>query len=135
MNANEYICVDAYEAVTHEDSFETGEKQDVSSSWSNRDNQVCGRFQNVMSALRAVCAKNFFQFRASSWISWMREFGEDPNRFDFSTLVDQHNCEATPSEIEAWKAGRKRLWSCTLTVWLSVRTERDLTPDEVLASI
>lgn len=135
MNANEYICVDAYEAVTKEDSFEAGEKQDVSSSWSDRDNPVRGRFPDVMSALRAVCAKNFFDFRASSWISWMREFGEDPNRFDFCTLVDEHNCEATPSEIKAWKAGRKRLWSCALTVWLSVRTERDLTPDEVLAAI
>lgn len=57
----------------------------------------------------------------------------EAGRFDISVMVDSDNCEATRSEIEGWKAGRKRLWSCQLSVYLGVCAERDLTPEEVAA--
>lgn len=57
----------------------------------------------------------------------------EAGRFDISVMVDSDNCEATRSEIEEWKAGRKRLWSCQLSVYLGVYAERDLTPEEVAA--
>ena len=133
MNANEFFVVDRYEALTHEDDYERGEAFETSSICTDHDLPVRGRFTSIEDALRAVCKRNFFEYRRDGWISWAKEYGEEPNRFDFQTMVDENNCEATPTEIKAWKAGRKRLWSRTLTLWLAVRTERDLTQEEALA--
>lgn len=134
MNANEFFVVDAYEAMTHEDDFEQGEAFETSSYWNGRDLPISGRFQTIEDALKAVCKRNYFEYRRDGWTSWGKEYGEEPNRFDFQTMVDANNCEATPTDIEAWKRGEKNLFALTLTLWLAIRTERDLTFDEALAA-
>lgn len=134
MNANEFFVVDTYEAMTRENDYEQGEAFETSSYWNSHDLPVSGRFTSVEDALRAVCKRNFFDYRRDGWTSWAKEYGEEPNRFDFQTMVDANNCEATPTEIEAWKRGEKKLFALTLTLWLAIRTERDLTQDEALAA-
>ena len=133
MNANERIYVKSYLAYTTEDVFERGEIGKTAVAWTSADNPVGGRFTAIGDALKAVCAANCFGYRATEWYNFGKDFPDETGRFDFSVLVDADNLEATPSEIEAWKRGAKRLWSCNMSVYLGVCAERDLTKEEVAA--
>lgn len=133
MDANERIYVKSYAAYTTEDVFDQGEVGKTNVAWTSSDNPVKGRFDTIEDALKAVCAANCFDWIPANWLNWAKDWPEETGRFDFSVMVDADNAEATPSEIEEWKAGRKRLWSCQLSVYLGVCAERDLTPEEIAA--
>ena len=133
MNANERIYVKSYVAYTTEDIFDQGEVGDTCVAWTSSDNPVSGRFATIEDALKAVCAANCFDWIPDNWLNWAKEWPEETGRFDLSVMVDANNAEATPSEIEAWKAGHKRLWACQVSVYLGVCAERDLTPEEIAA--
>lgn len=134
MNANEKIYIRHYDATTTEDVFDKGEIGNSNYAWDSKDNPVNGRFDSVADALAAVCDKNYFTNHPECWTNWGKEFGRgEMGRFSFSTLVDVNNCEASESEIAAWKRGEIRLWNCDLNVYLGVCAERDLTESEVMA--
>lgn len=131
MNSNEKIFVKHYEAYTTEDVFERGEVGKTNFAWSSRDNRIEDRFDTIEDALKAVCEANCFDYVPANCHNVGRDMPEEAGRFDISVMVDADNCAATRSEIEEWKAGRKRLWACQVSVYLGVCAERDLTPEEV----
>lgn len=127
MMLKEKIYVKSYAAYTTEDIFDRGEVGFTYCAWTSSDNPVIGRFDTIEDALKAVCEANFFDYNCNNVIP------EEAGRFDISVMVDADNCEATEHDIEEWKDGRKRLWSCQVSVYLGVCAERDLTPEEVAA--
>ena len=133
MNPNEKIYVKYYAAFTTEDVFYQGEIGNTCCAWTSSDNPVKGRFNTIEDALKAVCDKNFFEYIPANCHNVGKDMPEEAGRFDISVMVDINNCEATRSEIEEWKQGRRRLWSCQISVYLGVCSERDLTPEEVAA--
>ena len=133
MTPNEKIYVKSYVAYTTEDVFDRGEVGLTRCAWTSSDNPVNGRFNSIEDALYAVCDKNFFKYIPANCHNVGRDIPEEAGRFDISVMVDADNCEATEYDIDEWKAGRKRLWSCQIVVYLGVCSERDLTPEEVAA--
>ena len=133
MNTNEKIYVKSYIAYTTEDVFLEGEVGKTSFAWSSNDNPIRGRFDTIEDAIKAVCDANYFDYVPSNFQNVGKDVPDEAGRFDISFMVDVNNCEATKYDIEEWKAGRRRLWSCQISVYLGVCAERDLTPDEVAA--
>ena len=133
MNANEKIYVKCYTAYTTEDVFLEGEVGKSNFAWSSEDNPIRGRFDTIEDAIKAVCDANCFDYIPANCQNVGKDLPEETGRFDISVMVDVNNCEATKYDIEEWKAGRKRLYSCQLSVYLGVCAERDLTPEEVAA--
>ena len=133
MNANEKIYVKCYTAYTTEYVFLEGEVGNTNFAWSSDDNPIRGRFDTIEDAIKAVCDANYFDYVPSNFQNVGKDWPEEAGRFDISFMVDVNNSEATKYDIEEWKAGRKRLWSCQISVYLGVRAERDLTPEEVAA--
>ena len=131
MNPNEKIYVKSYVAYTTEDIFGCGEVGNTNFAWSSEDNPIRGRFDTIEDAIKAVCDANYFDYFPSNFQNVGKDMPEEAGRFDISFMVDVNNCEATEYDIEEWKAGRKRLWSCVISVHLGVCTQRDLTPEEV----
>jgi len=132
MKKNEIIVVSHYSAETVEDSFENGEVGEVQSMWSERDLPVSGEFDTVADALKAVCDANGLDFIPDDWENWLKNYGEEPGRYDGSFLVDAHNCKASDSERESWKKGEMQLYSLRLSVHLVVRSvERPLELDDM----
>ena len=131
MNANEQIYVKSYAAYTTEDVFDRGEIGLTHCAWTSRDNPVNRRFDTIEDALKAVCDANCFDYLPANCLNVGKDMPEEAGRFDISVMVDADNCEATKSEIEAWKQGRERLWVCQVSVNLGVCAERDLTPEEL----
>ena len=133
MNSNEKIYVKSYAAYTTEDVFDRGEVGLTRCAWSSRDNRIEGVFNTIEDALEAVCEANCFEYVPANCQNVGRDIPEEAGRFDISVMVDADNCEATEYDIEEWKAGRKRLWACQISIYLGVCAERDLTPEEVAA--
>ena len=133
MNSNEKIYIKYYIAHTAEDVFDRGEVGITRCAWSSRDNRIEGVFNTIEDALEEVCRANCFDYVPANCHNVGRDIPEEAGRFDISVMVDADNCEATEHDIEEWKAGRKRLWSCQISVYLGVCTQRDLTPEEVAA--
>lgn len=133
MKANEKIYVKSYIAYTTEDVFLEGEVGKTNFAWSSNDNPIRGRFDTIEDAIKAVCDANYFDYVPSNFQNVGKDAPEEAGRFDISVMVDVNNCEATKYDIEEWKAGRKRLWSCQISVYLGVCAERDLTLEEVAA--
>ena len=133
MNDNEKIYVKSYIAYTTEDVFCEGEVGETNFAWSSENNPIRGRFDTIEDAIKAVCAANCFDYVPSNVLNVGKYLPNEAGRFDISVMVDVNNCEATKYDIEEWKAGRKRLWSCQISVYLGVCAERDLTPEEVAA--
>lgn len=133
MNPNEKIYVKYYAAYTTEDVFGQGEVGNTNFAWSSEYNLIRGRFNTIEDALKSVCDANYFDYVAVNCLNFGKDIPEEAGRFDISVMVDVNNCEATKYDIEEWKAGRKRLWSCVISVYLGVCTQRDLTPEEVAA--
>ena len=133
IESNEKIYVKSYAAYTTEDIFGRGEVGLTRCAWSSRDNRIEGVFNTIEDALEAVCRENFFDYVPANCHNVGRDMPEEAGRFDISVMVDADNCEATEHDIEEWKAGRKRLWACQISVYLGVCAERDLTPEEVAA--
>lgn len=128
MNANEKIRVEYFVACTAENDCNEGCKPTIDSEWdSNIAHFDTGRrFDSVRAALEAVCKANGFEFDPNSW-----EKREGESCFDGCFMVDENTSEATRSEIEAWKNGEKRLWTCNLAVKLVAVVERDLVDEEL----
>ena len=133
IESNEKIYVKSYAAYTTEDVFDRGEVGFTHCAWTSCDNPVSGRFDTIEDALKAVCDANFFDYVPANCHNVGRDMPEEAGRFDISVMVDADNCEATEHDIEEWKAGRKRLWSCQISVYLGVCAERNLTTEEVSA--
>ena len=133
IESNEKIYVKSYAAFTTEDVFDRGEVGLTRCAWSSRDNRIEGVFNTIEDALKAVCEANFFDYVHANCHNVGRDMPEEAGRFDISVMVDAENCEATEHDIEEWKAGRKRLWACQISIYLGVCTHRDLTPEEVAA--
>lgn len=133
MNANEKIYVKSYIAYTTEDVFLEGEVGKTNFAWSSEENPVRGRFDTIEDAIKAVCDANYFDYVPDNCLNFGKDMPEEAGRFDISVMVDVNNSEATKYEIEEWKAGRRRLWSCIISVYLGVCSERDLTFEEVAA--
>lgn len=133
MNANEKIYVRCFDCSTTEDVWEQGEVGGTCSYWTNKDlgfaNPPQG-FGSVEDALKAVCKSNCFDYKKENWISFGKDYGEEYGRFDGDFLVDAENSEASESEKEEWKAGKKRLWACHACVQLEVRAVRQMTEAE-----
>lgn len=133
MNANEKIYVKCYTAYTTEYVFLEGKVGNTNFAWSSDDNPIRERFDIIGDALKAVCDANCFDYIPANCQNVGKDWPEEAGRFDISVMVDVNNSEATKYDIEEWKAGRKRLWSCQIYVYLGVCAERDLTPEEVAA--
>ena len=132
---HEKIYIKSYIADTTEDVFDRGEVGLTCCAWSSRDNRIEGVFNTIEDAVKAVCEANCFDYDyvQANCHNVGRDIPEEAGRFDISVMVDADNCEATEHDIEEWKAGRKRLWSCQISVYLGVCTHRNLTPEEVAA--
>ena len=130
MNGNEKIYVSSYLAMTAEDSYTQGEIGDSQISWTSKDLPVEGGFNSIEDALKQVCETNSFDYKKECWLNWAKEYGDEFGRFDFQTLVDENNCEASEDEIKMWRRGHKKLWACTLSVYLEIRAKRELTEEE-----
>lgn len=85
-------------------------------------------FRTVRDALDKVMDTLCYE-RTGDWVSWVGD-GEAV-RFETTTRVDENGNEATEEEVEMWRRYEKRLWRCTVSVRLGVRTVRDLTKEEV----
>ena len=138
MKDNERIYVKGYDCESVEDNYENGESLSPDSSWTSGDtgfkNDAEG-YATVLDALEAVCRNENFDFVRENWTSRGTECGEEYGLFNGNVLVDDDNSQASPSEIEKWKKGEKRLWSCYLHVRLEVRTVRELAPADVAGSV
>jgi len=135
LKPNEKIYIECVLCHTAEDSYEHGESLNQSRSWTDRDLQMDRTvgYATVGEALAAVCKSNCFDYKKENWENFGVECGEpdEYSRFETDTLVCDDGTEASPSEIEAWKRGKKRLWNCHVSAYLEVRTEpRALTEDE-----
>ena len=133
IESNEKIYVKSYVAYTTEDVFDRGEVGLTRCAWSSMDNRIEGVFNTIEDALEEVCRANCFDYVPAKCYNVGRDMPEEAGRFDISVMVDADNYEATEHDIEEWKAGRKRLWSCQISVYLGVCAERELTPEEVAA--
>ena len=133
MNSNEKIYIKSYIAYTTEDDIDRGEIGNTYCAWTSSENPVKGRFNTIEDALEAVCRENCFDYVPANCHNVGRDIPEEAGRFDISVMVDADNYEATEHDIEEWKAGRKRLWACQISVYLGVCAERELTPEEVAA--
>ena len=133
IESNEKIYVKSYAAYTTEDVFDRGEVGFTYCAWTSSDNPVIGRFDTIEDALKAVCEANFFDYVHANCHNVGRDMPEEAGRFVISVMVNAENCEATEHDIEEWKAGRKRIWSCQISVYLGVCTQRELMPEEVAA--
>ena len=133
IESNEKIYIKSYIAYTTEDIFDKGEIGNTYCAWTSSDNPVKGRFNTIEDALKAVCDVNYFDYISANCQNVGRDIPEEAGRFDISVMVDADNYEATEHDIEEWKAGRKRLWACQISIYLGVCAERDLTPEEVAA--
>lgn len=85
-------------------------------------------FNTIQDALDKVMDTLCYE-RTGNWTAWVGD-GEI-GRFEATTLVDENGNEATKEEVEMWRRYEKRLWLCTVSVRLGVRTVRDLTREEV----
>lgn len=85
-------------------------------------------FRSVLDALDKVSDTLCFD-RTKDWIAWTED-GER-GRFEATAYVDADGSEATERDVEMWKRGKKRLWYCTVSARLAIRTVRDFTEDEV----
>ena len=135
LKPNEKIYINCVLCHTAEDSYADGESLNQSQSWTHRDLQMDRTvgYATVGEALAAVCMFNFLHYRKENWTNFGVECGEpgEYSRFETDTLVRDDGAEASPSEIEDWKRGKKRLWSCHVSAYLEVRAEpRALTEDE-----
>ena len=135
LKPNEKIYINCVLCHTAEDSYADGESLNQSRSWTHRDLQMDRTvgYATVGEALAAVCMFNFLDYRKENWTNFGVECGEpgEYSRFETDTLVRDDGAEASPSEIEDWKRGKKRLWSCHVSAYLEVRAEpRTLTEDE-----
>ena len=135
LKPNEKIYIDCVLCHTAEDSYADGESLNQSRSWTHRDLQMDRTvgYATVGEALAAVCMFNFLHYRKENWTNFGVECGEpgEYSRFETDTLVRDDGAEASPSEIEDWKRGKRRLWSCHVSAYLVVRAEpRALTEDE-----
>ena len=135
LKPNEKIYINCVLCHTAEDSYADGESLNQSWSWTHRDLQMDRTvgYATVGEALAAVCMFNFLDYRKENWTNFGVECGEpgEYSRFETDTLVREDGAEASPSEIEDWKRGKKRLWSCHVSAYLEVRAEpRTLTEDE-----
>ena len=135
LKPNEKIYINCVLCHTAEDSYADGESLNQSRSWTHRDLQMDRTvgYATVGEALAAVCMFNFLDYRKENWTNFGVECGEpgEYSRFETDTLVREDGAEASPSEIEDWKRGKKRLWSCHVSAYLEVRAEpRTLTEDE-----
>lgn len=134
MKNNERIYVRSYDCWSTQDEFENGESLTPSSIWTSRD----ARFKNapdgyasVEDALKAVCKNEFFDFVKENWISFGKDYGDEYGRFDGDVTVDGENCQASKSEIEAWKKGEEKLWNCHICVYLEIRTVREFALEDI----
>ena len=127
------ICVQSYFCQSCEDKYETGCETRIDSCWDSSCHGSGGvancAFDSVKEALEAVCRENCFKFVPENWEKFDEDY-ENATRFDSCFMVDEDNCEASPSEIEAWKRGEKRLWCCDVSVMLCRRTDSRLSDDE-----
>ena len=135
LKPNEKIYINCVLCHTAEDSYADGESLNQSRSWTGRDLQMDRTvgYATVGEALAAVCMFNFLHYRKENWTNFGVECGEpgEYSRFETDTLVRDDGAEASPSEIEDWKRGKKRLWNCHVSAYLVVRAEpRALTEDE-----
>ena len=135
LKPNEKIYINCVLCHTAEDSYADGESLNQSRSWTHRDLQMDRTvgYATVGEALAAVCMFNFLRYRKENWTNFGVECGEpgEYSRFETDTLVRDDGAEASPSEIEDWKRGKKRLRSCHVSAYLEVRAEpRALTEDE-----
>lgn len=132
MKANEKIVIDSYEITTVKDDWEKGEVGGTVSEWTQREIPVCGQFDSVSDALKAVCKANNLEFSSEGWTNWLKEYGEDGGRYDTDYNVDENNLELTTDEYEAWKSGKFAVYALRLAVWLKVQTvARDLTDEDM----
>ena len=135
MKNGEYVYVKSYFCESTEDDYEKGLIGCGCSYWDDRGGSICKkRFESIEDALRGVLEENGFKWTGmENWCNRFRDIGEESERgcFEFSTLVDEDNCEAEDSQIEAWKRGKRPLWNCDVVVRLGVRVEREFTDEEI----
>ncbi len=53
------------------------------------------------------------------------------DRLECSLLVDDDNMEATPRDVDAWKVGKKRLWSAHISVYVAHVSMRHPSTEEI----
>lgn len=131
MNTGEEVFVDHFLAMEFEDDFEYGEDPDVFSMWDEGDLKIDAGSGSVKGALAEFCSAAGYAFDPSDWTSWYEEFGlGDEGRFDGSFLVRSDSTQADQNDIDRWKRREMKLYACHVTVWLKVRTVRELSPEE-----
>lgn len=114
--------IKAFEADSYEDSYLEGEKSGPDSSWCLTDLHLNTRpaFDSPDEVLKYILNKNCFDEKNMKY--WSRDdinaAASDSHLAEFwnSILVDENNYEASESEINDWKEGRRKLWSCQLHV-------------------
>lgn len=132
MRAEEKVYVEYYEATCHEDIFDKGEQEEITSYWTHSDIPVKGGFASIELALRAICNENYLAFDKRDWINFAKEFGDEIGRFDGDILVDKDNLAATEDQIAKWKRGELKLYNCHFVAQLAVRAVRQLTAEECM---
>ena len=119
----ERYFIKGYTAASTEEVWDKGEVGGPCSFWTSKDLPVNGNsegFASVREALDAILKANCFSL-GNSWEDWVSSgFDDEPGRFDVDVLVNE-DFEASESEIESWKAGKKRLWNCHIVARLEIR--------------
>lgn len=126
MNANEKIYIKAYNIYVVEDNFTNGETDNYIFTADNNDQPIRAQFNTIDDALKAVCDEFNLSFKVHDW-----EYDEYTGNFIFSILVDKNVNEVSSDDIEAWEQGKKKLFSCNVTVTLGVCNIRNLLADEI----
>jgi hypothetical protein len=104
-----HVIANYAEMTTTEDSFNVGEIGRSHIVWSQKN---LGTFKDTHSLIRGVASIIDVSSNPKDWGIF------DDGRIECSYHVDEENSEATPRELAEWKAGRTRLWSATVTVWV-----------------
>ena len=134
LKDGEYIYVKSYFCESRENDYEKGLVGGVCSYWNGNDNKSRDmKFKSIEEALKQVLEENGFDWTGMGfWLNRFGEIGDESERgcFSYTTLVDEDNSEATDSQKEEWKKGKRKLWGCDVVVTLGIRSERDFTDEE-----
>ena len=134
LKDGEYIYVKSYYCESTEDDYEKGIVGGVCSYWNGDGRESRDmKFKSIEEALKQVLRENCFEWNGMEfWLDRFNEIGGENERgcFEYHTLVDEDNSEATDSQKDDWKKGKRKLWACDVVVTLGIRSERDFTDEE-----
>lgn len=120
------FAIEYAEAEAIEDDYEHGESLNSGNSWDIEISPKENKFDTIEDALKYVCKINGYSWDPETWY-----YDSELKKFYGNILVDENADEATDFEIQKWKKGEYRLWSCNISVKIVKRIIIELDDSDV----